>query len=201
MRLAFLLLILANLIFFAWAQGHLGGQEEGREPQRLKELLYPERIEVTVQAALPPQACRRIEGLAAAEAERLRQALEAGGLRASVETREEVPSFWVNISALPNQAAADKKAGELRSLGVADFHVVQENGSFAVSLGLFRDESEAKDMLLQLGRKGVKSARIDVKTTPPALASVEARGAAETLAKRLPELLAGMAGAAATDCP
>jgi len=78
MRVAFFLLVLANLCFFAWAQGYFGGREEGREPQRLKEQIQPEKMKVVVTGqpvVAPPapsaptaqqQACRRIDGLAAA---------------------------------------------------------------------------------------------------------------------------------------
>jgi hypothetical protein len=200
MRLAFLLILLANLAFFAWAHLRPDEQEEGREPQRLEQQLHPEKIEVTVQLPPPPEACRRIEGLPLADADRLRQALEGAGLRARVQANEEKPGYWVYIPVFAAQAAAEKKAGELRALGVNDFHVVQEGGGFAVSLGLFAEEGAAKDFLQQLGKKGVKSARLDVKTKAPATGGLEVRGAADALASRLPEL-AGPAAAAAVDCP
>ena len=202
MRVAFFLLVLANLVLLVWAQGLPGGQEEGREPQRLKEQLQPEKMKVAAQAATPPpQTCRRVEGLAAPAAEQLRQTLQGSGLVASVQAAEEAPIFWVNISGLPNKAAADKKAGELKLFGVTDFHVIQaEGGSFVISLGLFRDEGGANEFLQGLAKKGVKSARIDAKSKPPGLAHLEVRGAAELLAKRLPELLAGTIGATAVEC-
>ena len=205
MRVAFFLLVLANLLLFVWAQGYFGGQQEGREPQRLNDQIEPEKMKVTPLAAAPaaPQACRRVEGLAAKEAEQLQQALQGSGLTAGIQpVAEEAQSFWVNIPALPNKAAADKKAGELKLFGVTDFHVMQaEGGSLVISLGLFKDEAAAGEFLQGLNRKGVKSARVEAKPKPPAQARVEVRGAADLLAKRLPELLAGMAGATASDCP
>lgn len=208
MRLAFFLLVLANLIFFSWDSGYFGGQAEGREPQRLQDQLHPEKMKVAVaeQAlpAVPPQlACRMIDKLAPADAEQLQKGLqEAGGdLVATLAGGDDAPSFWVAIPALPNKAAADKKAGELKLLGVTDFHVMQSDGSFAISLGLFRSESGASEFLLGLNKKGVKSARIETRAKPPVPVRLEVRGPAELLAKRLPELLAGIAGAAAVDCP
>ena len=199
MRLAFFLLVLANVALFAWSQGYFGGQQDGREPQRLKDQIEPEKMQVAAQ-----QACRRVAGLAAKDAEQLRQAIlgSGGGLTASIEaTAEEAPSFWVNIPALPSKAFADKKAGELKLFGVTDFHVMQaEDGSFVISLGLFKNEDGANEFLQGLNRKGVKSARVDTKARPPAQARLEVRGAAELLAKRLPELLAGTTGATASDC-
>lgn len=205
MRAVFFLLVLANLVLFVWAQGYLGGQQEGREPQRLKDQIEPEKMKVTALAAAPaaPQACRRVEGLAAKDAEQVQQALQGSGLAASIQAgAEEAPSFWVNISALPNKAVADKKASELKLFGVTDFHVMQvEGGSFVISLGLFKTEDGASEFLQGLNRKGVKSARIETKARPPAQVRIEVRGAADLLAKRLPELLAGTIGATAGDCP
>jgi cell division protein FtsN len=51
MKLAFLLLGLANLVFFAWQQGVFGGlPDSGREPERVNRQVEPERIHVLTQA-------------------------------------------------------------------------------------------------------------------------------------------------------
>ena len=206
MRLAFFLLVLANLVFFVWAQGYLGGQEDGREPQRLAEQVEPHKMKLALAPAVavaeaeavPPHGCRRVDGLAVADAERFQQELSGAGLAVSVQGTDPTPSYWVNIPALPNQAAADKKAAELKALGVADFHVMQANGGFVVSLGLFRDAAAANDFLAALGQRGVRSARVDTQTRPAM--RLEVRGGADVLATRLPALLAA-AGATAADCP
>lgn len=50
MKLAFLLLALANLAFFAWQQGVFGDlPESGREPERVNRQVEPERIRVLTQ--------------------------------------------------------------------------------------------------------------------------------------------------------
>lgn len=205
MRVAFFLLVLANLVFFAWAQGYFGGQDPGREPQRLAEQLHADKMKVTVAekpAAPPPPACRSVDGLTAAEAEQLQKALGGNGgeLVASLRPGAETPAWWVSINSLATQALADKKAGELKLLGVTDFHVIQtEGGSFALSLGVFDHEAAAEEFLQSLARKGVKSARIEARPRPP-LARVEVRGAAAALDKRLPGLLAALPAARVADC-
>ena len=214
MRVAFFLLVLANLCFFAWAQGYFGGREEGREPQRLKEQIQPEKMKVVVTGqpvVAPPapsaptaqqQACRRIDGLAAADAEHLQKTLLDAGLAATVKSIEEAPSYWVHIPALPDKAAADKKLGELKQRGITDFQVMQTGGSagLVISLGLFSSEGAANEFLLGLNKKGVRSARIEARAKPPAQARLEVRGATDLVAKRLPELLAGTVGVTAADC-
>lgn len=44
MKLAFLLLLLANLVLLAWQQGVFGPAEAGREPQRLALQIAPEKV-------------------------------------------------------------------------------------------------------------------------------------------------------------
>lgn len=206
MRIAFFLLVFANLVFFVWAQGYLGGQETGREPQRLADQLHPDKLKFAVREsrAAPREVCRLVDGLAAADAEQLQKALrEAGnGIAVTLRTAEEKPAWWVSINALPTKVAADKKAGELKLLGVTDFHVLQgDGGSFAVSLGVFDSEAAANEFLQGLNRKGVKSARLEPRAKPATAARLEVRGPADVVAKRLPELLAGVVGASASDCP
>lgn len=53
-RVAFLLLVLANLLYFVWAAGYLGGGSEGREPERLAAQVEPDRLKVAVRAATAP---------------------------------------------------------------------------------------------------------------------------------------------------
>ncbi len=56
-RSLFILLVLANLLFFAWGQRYFGDAETGREPQRLARQLSPEKLRVgavVVPAAAPP---------------------------------------------------------------------------------------------------------------------------------------------------
>ncbi len=198
MRGVFFALILANLVFFVWAQGYFG-EDAGREPQRLAEQLNPGKMTVTVRekpAPAPADACRIVAGVTARDAEALQKALGEGVvLRPLDET-----SWWVSINALPTKAAADKKAAELKLLGVADFHVLQgEGGSFAVSFGVFDSEAAASEMLQALARKGVKSARVESKAKAPT--RFELRGPAPLLEKRLPEAVAAIAGAAIAGCP
>lgn len=44
MRIAILVLLLANVILFLWGQGYLGTQDAGREPQRSAQQLAPEKL-------------------------------------------------------------------------------------------------------------------------------------------------------------
>ena len=133
----------------------------------------------------------------------LKSALEGReGVSATLLPRA-LTSYWVSIPPQSNKAAAEKKAAELKELGITDFFVVNDPGpSFnAISLGLFHTEDSANERLAQLTRKGVKSARIDTRPRPADQAGLEVRGPADFLAKQLPELLVSFSVAPATDCP
>ena len=63
LRLGFFLLVFANLVFFAWAQGYFGGADPNREPDRLNQQLQPEKLrllapEATVEIPLSEIAKR-----------------------------------------------------------------------------------------------------------------------------------------------
>ena len=206
-RAFFLLLVLGNLGFFAWTQGYFGVQESGREPQRLASQITPEKLRIVaaapVVAAPPPAwlACRVVTGLPLAEVE----AFKAELVGASVEVKpvDGTTSHWVHIPAQANKAAADKKAAELRALGVKDFYIVQDEGPSrnAISLGLFRNEAAANELLQSLNKRGVKSARIEVRATPPRHTQALVKGPSQLLDQRLPGLVAKMPGAATAECP
>lgn len=70
--------------------------------------------------------------------------------------------YWVYIPPLKNRAAANKKIAQLKSLGIKEYFIVQESGSFrhAISLGVFKTEETAQNYLNELHAKGVSSARI-----------------------------------------
>lgn len=209
-RAFFLLLVLGNLGFFAWTQGYFGVQESGREPQRLASQIVPEKLQIASAASVvaAPKAplpaglaCRLVTGLPLAEAE----AFKAELVGASVEVKpvDGTTSYWVHIPPQANKAAADKKAAELRALGVKDFYIVQDEGPSrnAISLGLFRSETAAGEFLQGLAKRGVKSARIEVRETPPRHTRAVVKGPTELLDRRLPGLVAKMPGAATTECP
>lgn len=55
MRIAFLVLLLANGMIFLWGIGQRG-QLQGREPERMAQQLAPEKLRIVSPEALPPAA-------------------------------------------------------------------------------------------------------------------------------------------------
>jgi hypothetical protein len=200
----FLLLVVANLIFFVWASNYLGVEDTGHEPARVRDQLQADRLAVVARdAAAPAQSCRRIGPVAILDAERLKIALAAkSGIKTVLNPIEEA-SYWVIIPPLTDKAAADKKAEELKRMGVSDFYVVTEAGPYrnAISLGTFSNEGTAKEMFDRLGKKGVRSARIDTRLRQPEKGLVDVRGETALVTKALAELLPAPALAPVADCP
>ncbi|CAN5411881.1 hypothetical protein BH11PSE11_BH11PSE11_00370 [soil metagenome] len=73
----------------------------------------------------------------------------------------------VFIPSTGGKEAADKKAGELRRLGVTDFFIIQENSpmKWGISLGIFKTEEAARAHLTALSQRGVRSARLGTQNT------------------------------------
>jgi hypothetical protein len=198
-RAVFLLTLLANLIFFIWAAGYLGGQDEGREPERLRNQLQPERLQVTVgdQQPSPPApatapavvaavtACLRVGPMETWDAEILKTAVAAEG-GSTTQTAVEEVSYWVYIPANAGKPA-DKEIIALRQAGMKDYFIVSDEGANrnTISLGLFHKEDMAKEMVQRLAKKGIKSAKIAAKTRPTGKTFLQVRGEAAKLEKVL----------------
>jgi len=191
-RAVFLVLVFANLVFFVWASNYLGVEDEGHEPGRVKAQLQADRLIVAVRDAnAPMQACRRVGPLALADAERLKVALGARSGIAVVLNPVPENGFWVFIPPLADKAATEKKATELKRMGIDDFFIVGEPGPYhnAISLGSFSNEETAKDLYDRLIKKGVRSARVEPRQRPAEKASIDVRGEAALVARGLADLL------------
>jgi hypothetical protein len=210
LRTVFFLLVLGNLLLFAWGRGYFGAASEG-EGERLAAQIAPERLRLAGKGSAPPamappprEACRALAGLEREAAGRLAERLAARDAQLKIEQRvlEEPSTWWVHIPPLPNSAQADRKAAELSRLGVKDFYVVRESGpnQYAVSLGLFRSEEGAREYLATLKKKNVKSASILARQSGDDKVVVEVRGSADGLAQALADLPAEFAAAQKTEC-
>jgi hypothetical protein len=190
LKIFFWLLLLGNAGLFAYQQGHFDALlPSGREPARMKEQLNADKVrlvpppaptppappaEPAPQAAAPdpaPEAkkpvvfaCTEIGNFGPDDAKRFSAELASLALGDRVKQRalQEVASHMVYIPPQADKEGAEKKAGELRKLGVDDFFIIQDNSSmrWGISLGVFKHEEAARAHLAALGQKGVRSARI-----------------------------------------
>jgi len=212
MKWLIFLLILANLLFFAFSEGYLG-RPHNPDALRLKKQIRPEAIRVVshdtppplapqaetkpetakteppnaepkpeAAAAAPAEICLMWNELPAKDADLLTALLSekfTGFKQTKRPEKTQSKSWWVSIAPLANKAEADKKAKELKELGIKEYIVVQDAAAnrWAVSLGVFSSESGAKTHLAKLRESGVRSARVEPYHSKETF-TVEARGPA-----------------------
>lgn len=206
MRPFFFLLVFANLVFFAWAQGHFGAIDESREPERLAQQLQAEKLRIlptapTPAAKIEATACQIINGLSAADAEALKSAPAAVRTELKILPPAESKIHRVAIVDIANQAVAERKAAELTRFGVTEQKTVAlADGRHEIILGSFETEAAANEFLQGLTKRGIKSARVDSRDAAALKIRVEARAPASTLLRQLPLLIAPYGDATLAEC-
>jgi hypothetical protein len=165
-RTVFLILLLANLGFFAWWR-YGSPPDAAADPAPLARQIDPEKLKIVAPKDLPPPSppkpvaaakaeppplqpapppvalkCMEWGSFTITDAPRAEKALEplALGARLGQRRTEETAGWWVFIppqARAPNaRQAALKKAAELRALGVEDYFIVQEEGQHRWALSL-----------------------------------------------------------------
>jgi hypothetical protein len=243
MRILFLLLLAANLVFFAWMR-FMAPPDPALDPQPMAQQLDPGKLRIVTDAELaqitaapppaapgvapgkpaappppepapapakpapPPEpapfACVEWGGFSLQDAPRAEQRLEplALGPRLAQFRGEEAAAWWVFIPPQPNRAAAQKKAAELKKLGVEDYFVVQEEGKlrWALSLGVFRTEEAARARFEALRARGVRSGQVGRRETRVARVWFQVRSVDAALNARLQEIARDFEGATLHEC-
>lgn len=191
LKFVFWLLAGVNLLVFAIGQGYLGSfRSETREPARLKNQLQAGKLTLLTQeqatapaappaaeaatmpaaaapAAPPPSyACTEVGNFLLAEGRRFEAQVAALDLGDRQSRRnvadQEVSSYMVYIPPQGSKEGADRKAGELKQLGVTNYFIMNESSPlrWGISLGVFKSENGAQTQLASLNKQGVHSARI-----------------------------------------
>ena len=223
MRLLFLLLLAANLGFFAWTW-FLAPPDPAVDRQPLARQLDPHKLRVVTERELarapsppPPKpepvapalepvtiACLEWGSFSPAEGTRAAQRLEplALGARLAQYRGEETASWWVHMPPQGSRAAALRKAGELKKLGVEDYFILQDAGPmrWALSLGVFSTEDAAKAHLQALREKGVRTAAIDRRETRVPKVWFQVRDVDAPLQKKLQDMARDFEGATLHAC-
>ena len=214
MRALFLLLLLANLAFYAWWR--YGAPADAADPAPLSRQIEPEKLRVIPPGDLPPvsaakkpvpatSACMEWGSFTLADSARAEQALEplALGARLAQRRTEEVASWWVFIPPQGSRQGALKKAAELKDLGIGEYFIVQDDAEhrWALSLGVFRSEDAAQARLAALRTLGVRSARVGPRETAVPKVWLQVKSVDAPLQARLKELARQVEGSELRDCP
>jgi hypothetical protein len=116
--------------------------------------------------AVASNACTEVGPLSASDERRFDTRLaklDLGEHQArSTVPYQEVTSRLVYIPGQGSKEAADRKAAELRALGITNFFIISGDSPYkwGISLGLFKSEASAQSMLANLNKQGVHTARI-----------------------------------------
>jgi hypothetical protein len=218
MRALFLLLLLANLAFYAWSR--YGAPADTVDAAQAARPIEPEKLKLVAPASLPAPApvaakkpaspppalaCMEWGSFTVADAPRAEQALEplALGARLAQRRTEEVAGWWVFIPQQGSRQAALRKAAELKKLGVSEYFIVQEEGEYrwALSLGVFRSEEAAQARLTALRGQGVRTARAGPRETVVPKIWLQVKSVDAPLQARLKEIARQIDGSELRDCP
>lgn len=173
MRTIVLLLLLANLTFFAYTR--LDVASDG-EAARLAEQVQPEKITLLTPqqvAALGPAKVAALANVCVewgplGDADRAKaladlEPLALGKLLS--QRRVETPmAFWAYLPPSANRVAAERRVAEVRARGVGDVAIVDSGPQrFALSLGAFRTEEAAQDRVKDLAARGFAGAKAEAR--------------------------------------
>ncbi|HEX7644159.1 MAG TPA: SPOR domain-containing protein [Burkholderiaceae bacterium] len=179
LKFLFWVLLLSNAALFAYGKGYSLLPEE-HEPDHMARQINPESVKLVpaslveaksgtasagaaAAAKAEPASCSEFGSFDQATAKRLDGELQPLALGSRL-TRREVEDAAHNIVYIPpqgNKDGAEKKATELRHLGVSDFYIIQDGDlRWGISLGVFKTEEAARAQLAALSQKGVHSARL-----------------------------------------
>ncbi len=224
MRAVFLLLLLANLAFFAWAN-FFSEADPQSDPRPVVRQIAPEKLRVlpstsaaktapaaaakpaaeAAVAAPGKTACIELGAIQSADAARAGEALAslALGPRVSQRQADESASWWVYLSPRGSRQDAQKKATELKALGIDEYFILQDEGPlrYALSLGVFKTEAAANSRLEALRAKGVKTAQIGARETTLQKIYFQVRPADDALVARLREIAQSFTGSEVRECP
>lgn len=172
----------------------------------------PASLTTSAPAATPEPAPKKGAALACAEIGNFnpedakkfsaRIASLALGSRVSQHPVQEVASHMVYIPPQGDREAAEKKAGELRRLGISDFYIIQDNSAmrWGISLGVFRMEEAARTHLASLNQKGVRSARIGQRSVTSSMVAFQLHGLDEDSKSAVEKIKAGFVKQEIRDC-
>lgn len=221
LRLFALVMLLANAGYFAWSQGHLRalgwGPVEQREPERLVGQVGADKLRLegaTPTPATPSPtptttaaeatACHAVAGLNPAQATAVTTALGGAGLDDKQWTMDEsvLPERWiVYVGKFPSTDLLNRKKTELRSLRVEFRDVNAPALQPGLALGTYSTEAAAQTALQDLGRSGVRSAKVTKEREEQRSVTVRLPALTETERVRVEPLVQQAAGKPLAACP
>jgi SPOR domain len=204
MRTIVLLLLVANLLLFAYTRlDSLGSGENARLKQQVQpdkiRLLSPQQVASLGPSKMAALADVCIEWGPFSDGERTKaladlEPLQLGRLL-SQRRLDADGAFWVSLGPFSSRGVADKRASELRAQGVSDVSAVDTGrGQYAVSLGVFRTAQAASARADALSRQGIQTARVEPRPQLGPQTMLVVRDPQQAVVAKLKDLQAHYAG-------
>jgi hypothetical protein len=178
LRALALLLLLANLVFFAWTRGALdhviGVRSVGdREPERGALQVRPADLQVvsaaSVAAQQVPLQCVEAGPFSPAQIAAIEQAATTAqaGLTWVRRSVEQPPVWALVMGPYPNREAIGKKIDELKRTRISfEELTAPANFKLTLSLGQYGSQAAANAALAEFSARGIKTARV-AQLAPP----------------------------------
>lgn len=182
MRMLFLLLLLANLAFFAWdrylreplsAEARIQQVQMSPEKIRIVGAPAPSKPPAKAVAAAEPETIVKPDAaclswgvfIGPQDAARADAAMAELKLPAAQVRRvlSDADGHWVLIPPRKSQAEITRTVDSLKELGITDYSIVPEPPQWrnAISLGIFRTEDAARTLLAEVKKKGVADVGVE----------------------------------------
>jgi hypothetical protein len=191
LKFIFWSLLAGNALLWLLGSGHLGNVDGNvRQPARMQDQLHAERIAliakpvpVPVPVKVPEMlACTEIGNFTLPEAGRFEAQLAALALGERQSRHNvigtDVANYMVYIPPHSGKEGAERKVAELQRMGIQNYFIMADSATqrWAISLGVFKSEAAAQNLLASLIKRGVRSARIAPRMAGNKLLAFRLRG-------------------------
>jgi hypothetical protein len=150
-RLLTLILIVANVLYFAWSHWAGGNRTELTAVPMTARAPKPK----APPSPPPPPPCSTLGPFQAdALAESAQRALEGGGwgVQRRSSTMQVIDGYWVHIDNLASPLDQARVVNRILRAGIEDAFAMPDDAQHRVSVGIFKDEDRAEDRAARVQR-------------------------------------------------
>ncbi len=221
LKLTFWILLVANIVMFAATQTYTDSPKKQDEPQQLQPV-EPEKIRLLPSAQINSQSGPEQPVTRAEQASEATACLEIGEFDAtsaglfgkkiknflpasSVEQfqTQNPSSYMVYLPSAKNKKTAEIRISELQKKNISNYFLITNGTQFknAISLGIFKNEEAAKNLVAELQKLGFDDAQIHVRSKLSESSSFRIRNPDTTQLQQLELILAELPQVSKKDCP